>query len=60
MDADETYSWTDEKKMTGGMKEMYGSVAKRVVLYRDVSVSFPSSNLFREVKCFNYLITDSV
>lgn len=49
MDAYETYSWTDEKKMTGGMKGMYGSVAKCVVLYKDVSVSFPSSNLFREV-----------
>lgn len=53
-------SQTDEKKMTGGMKGMYGSVAKPVVLYRDASVSFPNSNVFREVKCFNYLITHSV
>lgn len=56
VDADET----DEKKVTGGMKEMCGSVAKCVVLYRDASVSFPNSDMFREVKCFNYLITQSV
>lgn len=60
MDADETYSCTDEKKMTGGMKKTYGSVAKHVVLYRDAFVSFPSSNVLREVKWFNYLITHSV
>lgn len=58
MDADETYSWTDEEKMTGEMKEMYGSVAKHVVLYRDALVSFLAAMCLE--KCFNYLITHSV
>lgn len=46
VDADEKCSWSDKKKMTGGVREMYGvcSMAKRVLLYGDALAAFPSSS----------------
>lgn len=46
--------------MIRGMKEMHGSMAKCVVLYGDALVSLPSSNHFREVRYFNYFVTDNI